>query len=181
MPEDPLSAVVVAAVMALKFGLPILYLRRPFEAGWTCRVVDGIDGDILVPAGLAEPTYQLIDKVADYWSYIFILAWGWRLPIRREVTATFALRTVGQFLFFGTRNELTLFFFPNLLEPLFLIYATLVRFTDREKAWQTYQNHRLLIWSLIVAYKMQDEWVTHVGNVDRTEAVRSLWQRATGR
>lgn len=57
MPSLPsLGDVVIIIVVALKFLLPVLYLRAPFLAGWANFLLDSIDGDILVPAGLAEPT-----------------------------------------------------------------------------------------------------------------------------
>lgn len=168
---------IIATLVALKFLLPLLYFRRPFEAGWANLVLDSIDGDLLVPAGLAEPTYQLVDKAADYFAYVCMLIWGWRQPIRREIGATFALRTVGQALFFATRNELALFVFPNLLEPLFLVYATLGRFFGWERAQGVYRERWIVVWTGILAYKFQDEWLTHVANIDRSEALRRLLGR----
>jgi hypothetical protein len=164
-------------VIALKFLLPVLYLRFPFAAGWANLLLDSVDGDILVPGGVPEAVYQQVDKAADYVAYVFMLIWGWNTPIRRAVVATFLLRTVGQALFFATGNELALFFFPNLLEPLFLVYVTLARFRGVTGGAAAYARHRTLIWVFICVYKLQDEWVTHVANVDRTSLVRSLFER----
>lgn len=144
-------------------------------------MLDGVDGDILVPAGLADPTYQLIDKIADYGAYIFMVLWAWHRPVRKEAAGAFVLRSLGQMSFFATRDERTLFFFPNLLEPLFLIYATLERFKGREEAHEVYRRRRVLIWLFIVAYKLQDEWITHIANVDRTETLRALVERLQNR
>ena len=84
------SQVIIVVVIALKFLVPVLYLAFPFAAGWANLLLDSIDGDILVPAGLAFDDYQTVDKVADYWAYICMLLWGWRTAIRREIAATFA-------------------------------------------------------------------------------------------
>lgn len=176
MSVQPTEAL-IAVVIGMKFLLPVLYLRWPFAAGWGNLVLDSIDGDILVPAGLPEPTYQIVDKVADYWAYVFMLLWGWNQPIRREVALTFSLRTVGQMLFFATRNELALFYFPNLLEPLFLVYATMIRLAGSERAHDIYRRHIVLIWAGIMLYKLQDEWITHVANVDRTTLLKQLLDR----
>jgi hypothetical protein len=173
MPDEA----VVAIVVALKFLLPVLYVRHPFAAGWANFALDGVDGDILVPAGLDDPTYQLVDKLADYVAYVFILLWGWRTPIRREIAATFALRTVGQALFFATRDELVFFAFPNLLEPLFLVYVTIARLRGDDRVHAIYRRHLRAIWLCILVYKMADEWVTHVGNVDRSQMLRMLLER----
>jgi hypothetical protein len=172
-----MDTAIIVVVVALKFLVPLLYFRYPFGAGWTNFVLDGIDGDLLIPAGLPDPTYQLIDKAADYFAYICIFLWGWRQPIRREITATFALRTVGQVLFFVTRNELVLFYFPNLLEPLFLVYATIARFAGWDRVYGIYRKHIVVIWAGILLYKFQDEWFTHVSNTDRTDTVRRLLGR----
>ena len=51
---------------------------------------------------------------------------AWRWPLRHIVVALFALRTVGQALFFITDNEIVFFLFPNFLESLFLSYATIL-------------------------------------------------------
>jgi hypothetical protein len=39
------------------------------------------------------------------------------------------------------------------------------------------ERHRWLIGTLIVAYKLVDEYITHVGNIDRSD----LFQRLLGR
>ncbi len=168
---------VIGVLVGLKFLLPLLYFRRPFEAGWANLLLDSIDGDLLAAAGMAEPAYQTIDKAADYFAYVCMFIWGWQQPIRREITATFALRTIGQALFFTSRNELALFAFPNLLEPLFLVYVTIARFVGHERAYVVYRQKRALIWAGILLYKFQDEWLTHVANIDRSEALRRLLGR----
>jgi hypothetical protein len=173
---DVMDTTIVVVVVGLKFILPLLYFRYPFGAGWANFLLDSVDGDILVPAGLPDPTYQLVDKAADYWTYICIFVWGWRQPIRRETTVTFVLRTVGQVLFFVTRNELALFFFPNLLEPLFLIYVSIARFKGWDRVYAIYRKYAVAIWAFILIYKFQDEYITHVANVDRTTVMKQLMQ-----
>lgn len=170
-----MNLAVIVPVVALKFLLPVLYLRYPFLAGWANWVLDSVDGDLLMPAGLDFSIYQNLDKAADWTGYLFIFIWGWRQPIRREITATFALRTVGQALFFATHDEMILFWFPNLLEPLFLVYVTIARFRGQERVQAIYRARLTWIWLGILVYKFQDEWFTHVANVDRTDWLRSLF------
>ncbi len=165
----------IVPVLALKFLLPVLYLWFPFAAGWGNWILDSVDGDLLMPAGLDFALYQNLDKAADWVGYLFIFIWGWKRPIRREITATFALRTVGQVLFFATHNELMLFYFPNLLEPLFLVYVTIARFRGQDRVQAIYRARLLWIWLGILVYKFQDEWFTHVANVDRTEYIKALF------
>lgn len=168
-----LSTVLIAGVVALKFGLPLLLVPFPFAAGWANFVLDTVDGDILVPLGLHEPTYQLVDKAADWVTYVLMVVAAWRWRIWRVVLALFVLRSVGQALFFLTGDELMFFFFPNFLEPLFLVYAT-IRFFKQDRAHEFFQRHVVALTLLIVVYKMQDEWITHVANVDRSELISRL-------
>jgi hypothetical protein len=168
-----LATVLLVAIVALKFVVPALLVRFPFQAGWANFVLDSVDGDLLIPLGLADPTYQRIDKSADWVTYVFMVVAAWHWPIRKWIIGFFVFRTVGQILFFVTGDERVFFFFPNFLEPLFLIYATIL-FFKKEGGHAFYQRHRIAIWIFIVLYKLQDEWVTHVGNVDRSDLVRRL-------
>jgi hypothetical protein len=161
-------------VVALKYLLPLLLIPFPFFAGWANFVLDSADGELLIPLGLSDPVYQQIDKSADYVTYICMVVAAWRWPMRRVVIALFALRTVGQALFFITGDEVVFFLFPNFLEPLFLVYATIL-FFQRTEAPAFYARHAVVIWVLIVAYKLQDEFITHVANVDRSELIARLF------
>jgi hypothetical protein len=170
----PVGMAVIIVIVALKFILPVLYLFFPFAAGWGNFILDSVDGDLLIPAGLDNSLYQNLDKAADWVAYLFMFIWGWRKPIRREISIVFAMRTVGQVLFFTTHNEMVFFWFPNLLEPLFLVYVTIARFKGWQRAQEIYRQRIWLIWICILVYKIQDEYFTHVGNVDRTDLLRSL-------
>ena len=90
------------------------------------------------------------------------------------MVALFALRTIGQALFFLTGNEIVFFLFPNFLEPLFLIYATIL-FFKRAAAPAFFARHAILIWAVVIVYKLQDEYATHVANVDRSELLGRLF------
>ena len=107
---------IIVFIVILRFALPVMIPWFPFLAGWGNFILDSIDGDFLVPLGLEDANYQLIDKIADYVTYIFILIWSWKRVIRKEILVTFLIRTIGQFAFFFTRDEMMLFYFPNLLE-----------------------------------------------------------------
>ena len=164
----------IGLLVLSKYLVPILIVPFPFAAGWANFVLDTIDGDLLVPLGLEDPTYQLIDKSADWATYVGMVFAARRWRIRRTVLALFAMRTVGQLLFFVTRAEIVFFLFPNFLEPLFLVYAT-IRHFRRERVHEVYLRHRVLIWVFVVAYKLQDEWITHVANVDRSELLTRIF------
>ena len=133
-----------------------------------------MDGDLLIPIGLDDPVYQRIDKSADYVTYVCMVVAAWRWPLRPAVLALFALRTAGQALFFITGDGIVFFVFPNFLEPLFLVDATILFFT-RDGAPAFFARHAVPIWALVIVHKLQDEYVTHVANLDRSELVGRLF------
>lgn len=171
-----LSTLAIGIIIALKFLLPVGIAFFPFTAGWANFVLDTIDGDLLIPLGLEDATYQPIDKFADWLTYIgmVVAAWRGRWYIRKWIYGLFGLRTIGQLLFFVTNDERIFFIFPNFLEPLFLIYASLLSF-KKDKAEAAYRKWRWAIWIFVVVYKMQDEYITHIGNIDRSEFIQKLF------
>lgn len=173
-----MKTVAIAVIIGLKFLIPIGIGFFPFAFGWANFVLDTIDGDLLVPLGLADSTYQPIDKLADWATYIGMVVAAWRFDwsIRRWVYALFLYRSIGQVLFLVTGAEWWLFVFANFLEPLFLVYATasfFLKSEERTAAW--FLRHRTVIVVLVVLYKLQDEYVTHIGNIDRTELITNLF------
>lgn len=161
---DILAQVVV---VALKFIVPTFMLVFPFPAVWANYVLDVIDGDVLMQFGMSEFVYQTIDKAADYFSYIFMLILGLRWRIKSTIVILFVYRTVGQVLFFATRNELMFFYFQNFLEPLVMVYTLLIfKQGSEEKAFGSYKRHFILIWVIILVYKLWNEWYLHFANID---------------
>lgn len=155
-------------IIALKFIVPALMLKFPFVGAWGNYFLDVIDGDILLQLGLSDYTYQTIDKFADYFSYIIMLIVGLRWRIRKLILILFIYRTVGQILFFLTRNELVFFYFQNFLEPLVMAYTLLLLLNKghEDKAYISYRKHLLLIWTIIITYKVWNEWYLHFANID---------------
>lgn len=186
----PLQVGGIAAVVAGKIVLPLLIIPFPFAAGWANLVLDSVDGDLLIPLGLDPAVYQLLDKSTDWLTYVAMVVVGFRnrWPIRWLLLGLFIFRSIGQLAFLLTENEILLALFPNFLEPLFLVTATLLawnrtvrhRVDWRERAFGTLRRHRWVIGLLIVLYKLVDEWITHIGNVDRTDWFRDLLDRISG-
>lgn len=181
---NPIEAAAIALIIAGKFVLPLLIIRFPFAAGWANFVLDSVDGDLLVPLGLPNDTYQPVDKVTDWVTYVAIVVAAYRntWPTRRLMLGLFLFRSVGQVAFLLTANELFLAAFPNFLEPLFLVTVSILayeRVIRRLPSWQAagfavLDRHRWLIGTLIVVYKLVDEYITHVGNIDRSDLFRRL-------
>jgi hypothetical protein len=173
--SSALEWLAIVVIVAAKFIVPVLIVPFPFAAGWANFVLDTVDGDLLIPLGLEDSTYQPIDKVADWATYVGMAVAARKWRVRKIIWVLFAFRTVGQILFLVTGEEIVFFFFPNFLEPFFLIYAT-IRHFRKDEVFDVYTRHRWAIWIFVVLYKMQDEWVTHVGNVDRTDLL-TRWFR----
>ncbi|HEY7738454.1 MAG TPA: hypothetical protein VIC63_05420 [Candidatus Limnocylindria bacterium] len=188
--SSPLATVGIVLIVAAKFVLPLLILRFPFAAGWANFALDGVDGDLLIPLGLPNEVYQPVDKITDWVTYVAIVVFAFRSqwPIRRLMLGLFVFRSIGQVLFLVTENELFLAFFPNFLEPLFLVtismltWQRVVRHASdwRERGFSLLFKHKWLIGTLIVLYKLQDEYFTHVGNVDRSDFLQQLLERLFG-
>ena len=182
---SPIQAAAIALIVAAKFGLPLLIIRFPFAAGWANFFLDGIDGDLLIPLGLPNAVYQPVDKVTDWVTYVAIVVLAYRnaWPTKRLMLGLFLFRSIGQAGFLLTGNELLLAFFPNFLEPLFLVTATILAWERavrhvpdwKERGFAILHVHRWLIGTLIVVYKLQDEYVTHVGNIDRSDFIQQLF------
>ena len=153
---------------SLKFITPSLMLRFPCFGAWGNWVLDSVDGDILLELGLSDQTYQTIDKAADYFSYVIMLVVGLRWRIKRLLILLFIYRSIGQGLFFVTRNEIVFLYFPNFLEPLVLAY-TLLLFRHKgleTQAYISYRKHLGIIWAVIAIYKVWNEWYLHSANID---------------
>jgi hypothetical protein len=182
--SGPRETVAIALIIAAKFGLPLLILRFPFAAGWANFFLDSFDGDLLIPLGLPNAVYQPVDKVTDWVTYVVIVVYVfWKAwPIRRLMLALFLYRSVGQISFLVTGNELLLAFFPNFLEPLFLVTVSILTFERavrrlpdwEERGFAILFRHKRLIGGTIVIYKLIDEYITHVGNIDRSEFLQRL-------
>ena len=174
----------IVLIVAAKFVLPLLIVRFPFAAGWANFFLDGVDGDLLIPLGLPNETYQPVDKVTDWVTYVAIVVVAYRnaWPTKRLMLGLFLFRSIGQAGFLLTGNELLLAVFPNFLEPLFLVTVTILAWERavrhlpdwQERGFALLHRHRWLIGTLIVVYKLQDEYFTHVANVDRSEFFQRL-------
>lgn len=181
---SPVEAAAIALIVTAKFALPLLIVPFPFVAGWANFFLDGFDGDLLIPLGLPNDIYQPVDKITDWATYVAIVVVAFRntWPTRRLMLGLFLFRSVGQVGFLLTENELLLAAFPNFLEPLFLVTVSILawervvrhRADWRARGFGTLRRFRWPIGLLIVSYKLADEYVTHVGNIDRSELLERL-------
>lgn len=158
---------VIFFILLLKVLIPASMLIAPVFGLWGNYLLDIVDGDILQALGLSDSLYQTVDKSADLISYVFMLLLGLRWHIKKTIIILFIYRLIGQILFFTTHNESVFFYFQNFLEPLMLVYVLLIWKQKSEKsAFVTYKNHWKLIWTIVIAYKLWNEWYLHLANID---------------
>jgi hypothetical protein len=154
-------------VVALKIIVPALMLWFPFAGLWGNYFLDIVDGDILLSLGMSDEKYQLIDKSADLLSYVFMLLLGRKWQIKKTITVLFVYRLIGQILFFVTKNELFFFYFQNFLEPLMMAYALILfKLKSEDKTYAFYKKHLIKIWTIVLLYKLWNEWYLHFANID---------------
>ncbi|MFC1649162.1 hypothetical protein ACFL2C_00420 [Patescibacteria group bacterium] len=159
---------IIWLVSLAKYVLPLLIFKYPFYASWANFILDSIDGDILMHFGMPWVIYTQVDKIADYLTYVVMLLVGRKWKVRKTIIALFVFRTIGQFSFFASGDDRFLFFFPNLLEPLFLVY-TFLMFRYGKKAYSKYKKYFWIIWILIIIFKMWNEYNVHIGHVDLSQ------------
>lgn len=164
---NKMAEILQFVIIALKILVPASMLKFPVFGLWGNYFLDVADGDILLSLGMSEASYQLLDKSTDLISYIFMLILGLRWSIRKTIIVLFTYRIIGQILFFATGQEIIFLFFQNFLEPLMMIYALILfRQKEEKKAYATYQKHFILIWAVVLIYKIWNEWYLHLANID---------------
>lgn len=162
-----MSNILLVIVVCLKFIVPSFMLWVPIVGLWGNYILDVIDGDILLSLGMAEHTYQSIDKFADLVAYCFMFILAKRWHIRKTISILFAYRVIGQILFFITGDERIFFVFQNFLEPLMLIYVLLIlKQKSEKKAYEIYKKYIWAWWGIILVYKVWEEWRIHLANMD---------------
>ncbi|MBL7156221.1 MAG: hypothetical protein ISS87_01325 [Candidatus Pacebacteria bacterium] len=68
-------------------------------------------------------TYKKIDKILDFYWYVFILVYMRASPLFLIFAFLFLLRLIGMFVYFITKYKKTFIFFPNLFETLFIVFV----------------------------------------------------------
>ena len=154
-------------IILLKILVPFSMMKFPIFGLWGNYFLDVVDGDILLSLGMTDQAYQTIDKSADLLSYIFMLILGLRWSIKRTILILFVYRIIGQTLFFITGNEIIFFYFQNFLEPLMMIYALILfKQKSEKKTFEVYKKYFILIWAIVIIYKVWNEWYLHFANID---------------
>lgn len=110
------------AIIAIRLLLPVTVFIHPVLAILLSQFFDGIDGQIFFNHGHKWKDYNRLDKVLDYWWYIFIVVYSvLHLPaVFPVLLALFLYRTVGQIIGTTFNTDKAYIFFPNIFEWLFV-------------------------------------------------------------
>ncbi|MCJ7740060.1 hypothetical protein MUP32_01940 [Candidatus Microgenomates bacterium] len=141
--------IILIIILLCRIGVPFLIFSYPLQTFLLTIILDYFDGLLFNLLGFRWYQYNTIDKILDYWWYLFIL-----LFLRGQTVFTIGLilfiyRGIGQFIGIVMRNEKVYLYFPNILEWFFL---TNLLFPNSQT------NILLLVsisWSLII------EWLIH--------------------
>lgn len=153
-------------LVGLRFVVPPLMLWFPIPGVLATLFLDVVDGDLLGWLGMSEESYQFIDKIADYYGYIFMMILGLRWPIRNILAFLLAFRSIGQLIFLLTNERLVLVAFPNFFEALVLVFVGLLIWRKTiDRAYQTYRHYLWQIWAFIITLKILNEWQLHFAQI----------------
>ncbi len=87
--------------------------------------IDWGDGELFKQAGLTHNQYSVIDKALDLYWLVWIVLYliNQNVPSLLVFLSLFFIRLIGQTLYFATNKVEFFFFFPNIFEMLFYVYA----------------------------------------------------------
>lgn len=139
-------------VETLRIGIPFLVFAHPLIALTSSLLLDNIDGQLFYETGAKWSYYNVVDKLLDYWWYIFIVLYLLNTPIFGIAILLFLYRSIGQFIGIVKKDEKIYRWFPNVLEWFFLLYLLLPHL-------EIYVSLTIsFLWSLFV------EWFIHTSN-----------------
>src|SRR3954466_236014 len=172
-PEATVSTetLVVTAVVAARFFVPLLIPRFPLPGVLASLVLDAADQSIFAAFNYDPPGYQGYDKAMDV--YYLAIAYtstlrNWTSPQAFEVSRfLYFYRLVGVTAFELTDWRPLLLIFPNTFEYFFIAYE-LVRTRRDPRRYAM----RLWVWtaaSIWVFVKLPQEWWIHIAKLDFTD------------
>ncbi len=141
------------------FGLEIIGILRficvlflglyPIPAYLFCSFLDIIDGQVAYEADLSWRQYSTYDKLLDYWLYVGIILYSYRLEIFPIILILFVIRSIGQIIFLVTNKDKYLFWFPNILERFFVLYLIV-------------GGHEIILLIIAVLITIPHEYIFHI-------------------
>ncbi|MBI3576924.1 hypothetical protein HY086_02725 [Candidatus Gottesmanbacteria bacterium] len=144
--------IILILVEVSRIGLPFLIFTHPLLALICSLLLDNVDGQLFYEAGAKWSYYNTIDKLLDYWWYVFIVLYLWNAPIFGMALVLFLYRSIGQFIGIFRKDEKIYRWFPNILEWFFLLYLLFPHLNVGISLVIS------LLWSIFV------EWLIHKSN-----------------
>lgn len=113
----------LVAVSIVRLIVPFFIFSHALITITISLLFDNMDGYVSYRAGLNWKKYNTLDKLLDYWWYIFILIYSIPLNIFPIILILFLVRSIGQFMAIKTQNTRCLLYYPNALEFFFIFYV----------------------------------------------------------
>lgn len=125
--------------------------------------LDAIDGDFAALAHLSKIQYQHIDKILDYWVYIFefIYAFIFWPDFKAILTLLFIIRTIGTLIFYLIKDRRVFFVFGNYFENIFFVIFFGKYFINLN---YILTNHKIFysLVTIVTLIKVFQEWYIHI-------------------
>jgi len=156
--------ILYAAVVIARIVLAPLILLEPLGAIILSFFLDVVDADFAC-AHILKKTYQKVDKIVDYWTYIFqmIFSFLFLTEYKYVLLGFFLWRTLGMIIFLSGKPRKIFFIFANYFENLFLFlfFATYFRNANYLLDRPFFE----IILFLIFVLKIFQEWFIHIANL----------------
>lgn len=168
-----------SVVLRLLFG-PAIFISAGI-ASLTQFILDWVDGELFKRAGYTYSQYSFYDKRLDYYWYAWIMVYVLVQDhlYKNLLLFLFVYRSVGQFIYFRTKKNSVLFFFPNVFE-IFFFYCLIVASLNYSLLLQTGQIRFVIV--VITSVVLLREYILHIRKMNLSGVFfgrTSYWLRKT--
>src|SRR3989344_4920178 len=87
---------ILMVVILLRIFIPFLIFSKPLLALLLSLVLDMVDGQLFYFLGYRWDQYNKVDKLLDFWWYLFILFFFWGKTTFPIAAILFTYRSIGQ-------------------------------------------------------------------------------------
>ena len=145
------------------FGPLALFLSAPIGI-FLAWVSDKPDGYLTFRLGWKFKKYHRLDKILDYWWYIIILIYSFRLVIFPTILVLFLFRSIGQIISLVSAKEKYLLLFPNCLEVFFALYLVF-SYLLPNYLWLFTSYNKLIIISFCFLFALSQEYRINIKKI----------------
>ncbi|HSX49098.1 MAG TPA: hypothetical protein VLE44_02470 [Candidatus Saccharimonadales bacterium] len=157
----PFIKYLLVAIYILRFFIPFLIFSNPVVCIISEYILDY--GDSVFGFYSKSFTWKFcyrMDKILDYWFYIFVLLFSLNYSIFPLLLILFMYRSIGQFLTMKRYEEKDLVWFPNLFELYFISFVISWYLIPLRILFIGSNNILLLI--LLLPFALAREYIIHV-------------------